>query len=564
VLGLIAVSLIAGAATVLAPCVLPVLPVVLAGGAGGGRRGPVGIALGLAVSFTVFTLTASRLERALGLPQDLLFHAAVVLIALVGLAMVWPRLGELAGRPFGPLARGAAGRLSALRADGIRGGLLLGVGLGLVWTPCAGPVLGAISTLAARERVSASLVAVTAAYALGAAVPVLLLALGGQRALERLPALRARAPRLRQALGLVLAGAALLFLTDIPTRLATASAGLAPGVGTLEGSHAVKRQLDRLVGAPRFAEPPVVRAAAPSLPVLGTPPDFDGIVAWLDTPGGRPLTIAGLRGRVVLIDFWTYSCINCLRTLPYLKAWDARYRAQGLTIVGVHSPEFAFEHVVANVRHAIAEHGIRYPVAVDSSLRTWDAWQNEYWPAEYLIDRQGRVRAAHAGEGEYAQTEQEIRALLGVSGSARPVAPAGVVGIDPHMQTPETYLGFERGAYDQAFFEDRMADYGALTTPREDHVRLGGRFRLEPQRLVAGRGASLALRFASARAYVVLAPTGHAPGTVQVRVDGGPWRTIRVGRDDLYQVAGPDGPTRYRTLVLRPQPGVAAYSFTFG
>jgi len=597
-LQLIGVSLLAGAATVLAPCVLPVLPVVMAGAAGSGRRGPIGIAVGLAVSFTVFTLTASRLLRAIGLPQDLLFHAAIALIALVGIAMFWPRLAEVAGRPFGPVARFTAMRLRA--GDGLRGGLLLGLGLGLVWTPCAGPILGAIATLSARDRLSPELVAITVAYAAGSAGPVLLLALGGQRASDRLPWLRAHAPRLRQGAGVVLVGAAALFLTDIPTRLATASAGPALGVTDLERSQAVGRQLGKLTGAPRFVSPTVATAAATAaapapadtataetsttgaassspatvpeaaapasdLPVLGQPPELTGIVSWLNTPQGAPLTLAGLRGRVVLIDFWTYSCINCLRTLPYLKAWDERYREEGLTIVGVHSPEFAFERVVGNVRSAVEGHGIRYPVAVDSDLATWSAWQNQYWPAEYLIDRDGNVRAASAGEGDYERKEAEIRELLGESVDGAPVAPADVIGVNRDLRTPETYLGAERGSsYDQKVLPGAPHDYGAAALPGEDQVHLAGPWQQQAERIVAGKGAELALRFAAERAYVVLTPPGSGSGTVEARVDDGPWRSLSVARHDLYQVADLTGAVRYHTVRLRFSSGVAAYAFTFG
>jgi cytochrome c biogenesis protein CcdA/thiol-disulfide isomerase/thioredoxin len=555
VLLLLVAGFVAGVATFLSPCVLPVLPVVLAGGLGGGRRGPIGIAAGLAVSFTVFTLTASRLLSALGLPQDLLHTLAIWLIALLGVALLFPRIAELLGRPLAPLGARAGGGLR--RREGFWGGALLGAGLGLVWAPCAGPILAAITVLAAQDRVSFELVGITLAYAAGAALPLLGLALLGQRAVDRLGWLRRHGGSLRRAMGAVLVLAAVLFTTSVPDRLAVAAPSYTAGLGRLERSGSVRSALNDLT---RHGKPAPFAAPGAGLKDYGRAPDFAGITTWINS---KPLTLARLRGRVVLIDFWTYSCINCLRTLPYLKAWDARYRSKGLTIVGVHTPEFAFEHVVSNVRRAVAEHGIRYPVAVDDDYATWNAWNNEYWPAEFLIDQQGRVREAHFGEGQYDQTEADIRSLLSQRGAM--ARPKDVVSPSADVATPETYLGHERAAgYRQGIAKDAAATYRLPSSLSQNQVGLGGTWTVRGQRIVAGRGAELQLSFRARRAYLVAAPPAGRSATIGVSVDGKAASPIHVGDDDLYQVADDDGPSHWRVLTLRPTPGAMLYSFTFG
>jgi cytochrome c biogenesis protein CcdA/thiol-disulfide isomerase/thioredoxin len=567
---LLLAALAAGLATFLSPCVLPVLPVVLVGGAGGGRARPVGIAVGLIASFTLFTLVASRLLSALGLPGDTLRNLAIALLVVLGLSLLLPRVGALVGRPFHPLASWAGRHLSTGRREGFAGGLVLGVGLGALWTPCAGPILAAVSVLAAEQRVSANAALITLAYAVGAGVPLLAVALASQRATSRLRALREHAGTVRRLSGVALIAAAAVFTTAIPERLATASPEYTGALQRAERSADIRQRLGDLTddGSPR-----AVAAAAASagdgeaageagLEDYGEAPELTGISGWLNTPDARPLTLAGLRGRVVLIDFWTYSCINCIRTLPYLRTWDARYRGLGLTIVGVHTPEFAFEHERDNVADAVGRHEIRYPVAIDNEYRTWRAWGTQYWPSTYLVDRRGHVRLVHFGEDDYGRTENAIRRLLGER-EAFAATPPGAVTRSLDALTPETYLGSERG-------ESRQRRIiGVWHRYRHQHrilneVTLGGRWRVEGEYIEAGPGATLRLRYLARRAYVVLAPPPTGAVTVRVTIDDGPPSTIEVAGDDLYLVADRPGPARDRTLGLSLPPGTRAYSFTFG
>src|SRR6185312_1829489 len=323
-LTLIAVAAVAGLATFLSPCVLPVLPVVAAASTTGGRRRPLGIGAGLAVAFVVFTLLASRVLSALGLPQDLLRNIAIGLLAVAGVALLVPGVGEALGRAFQPLAARAGGRLA--QGDGFWSGAALGAGLALVWTPCAGPILAAVTALSAEKRISAELVAITIAYAAGATLPLFGLALLGHRAGGYLSGVRRSGLLVRRVSGAVLIVAAYLFTTDVPTQLAAAAPGYVSSIQKVERSHGVTGDLRHLTASSANAPAAVAAGSSPDrLRNYGPAPDFAKITRWINTPGSRPLTLRQLRGKVVLVDFWTYSCVNCIRTLPYLKAWYARY-----------------------------------------------------------------------------------------------------------------------------------------------------------------------------------------------------------------------------------------------
>jgi cytochrome c biogenesis protein CcdA/thiol-disulfide isomerase/thioredoxin len=560
---LVAVAAVAGLATFLSPCVLPVLPVVAAASTTGGRRRPLGIAVGLAVAFVVFTLAASRILSALGLPQDLLRNLAIALLAVVGVSLLVPAVGEWLGRGFRPLASRVGERLSA--GDGFWSGVGLGGGLALVWTPCAGPILAAVSALSAQRRISFELVAITIAYAAGATVPIFVLALLGQRASGGLARVRSGGATVRRLSGAVLVVAAWLFTTGIPTDLAAATPGYVSALQGVERSHSISGDLRHLTASSANSPAAVAAGLSPGkLRNYGVAPNFTGITRWINTPGSRPLSLTNLRGKVVLVDFWTYSCVNCLRTLPYLKAWYARYHRDGLVIVGVHTPEFAFEHVISNVERAVREHGIDYPVAVDNNYGTWDAYANQYWPADYLIDRSGEVREVHFGEGSYGQTQDDIRLLLGEKGTGPMAHAHGAITASASVGTPETYLGTYRAAgYSQHLHPGSLHDYGAPGSVAPNAVVLAGQWDVESHQIVAGRDAHLLFRYMAPRIYVVAAPPSSGAVTIGVSVDGARRPPVRVPDDDLYQLA--HMPTAGPHLLDMTVPaGTTLYSFTFG
>jgi len=543
---LVGIAFVAGVVTAISPCVLPVLPIVFAGSATGEPRRPYAIVAGLVASFTAFTLAATALLSALGLPADLLRNIAIAVVLLVGLSLVWPRLGHLLERPFAALGRRQPGEVG--------GGFLLGVSLGLLFTPCAGPVIAAVSTVAATERFSVGAVLVTLAYALGAGVVLLGLAIAAQRGFA-LPSLRARANVIRPVLGGLIVAVGLLMVFELDLRLQTRVPGYTRALQGLEESAAAADAIDDLVGRERAA------VEESMLADYGPAPEFREVTGWLNS---QPLSLDGLRGKVVLVDFWTYSCINCLRTLPYLRSWDDAYRDDGLVIVGVHTPEFAFERDQGNVEAAVERLGVGYPVALDNDYGTWNAWANRYWPASYFIDRSGHVRFAHFGEGAYEEKESVIRDLLAEPGLGASVA--GEVDAESAMgvETPETYLGYERleRYYGGEIVPGREAGYRLPESLPPGGVAYGGRWTVEGERIVAGSDAQLRLRYRARKVHLVLG-TSSGPKTVEVSVDGKRLDAVRVTDDKLYTLAS-SFQLGDRVLDLRFDPGTEAYAFTFG
>jgi cytochrome c biogenesis protein CcdA/thiol-disulfide isomerase/thioredoxin len=578
---LILFAFLAGIGTALSPCVLPVLPLALGAGATGGRRRPLGIVTGLALSFTFVTVAFVYVIHWLGLPDDLLRNIAIAGLILFGIALVVPKLGDRLEAWLSRIVPQGAGRRGG---EGFGSGLLVGFGLGAVYTPCAGPILAGVITLSASQSFTAGRLATALAYGVGSAVALYFLMLGGRRLTRKLSK---RSGRFQQGLGAVMVVVAVLMALNLDVRFQNAIASDLPGflvnpTGDLEKSGSVKKQLadvrGNAAGKPGSAETPD-HANTSSLPKLGAAPAITGTQQWFNTPGDKPLSLASLRrqNRVVLIDFWTYTCINCIRTLPQLKAWDAKYRDAGLTIIGVHTPEFPFEKDAGNVRSAIAQNDIRYPVAQDNDYATWNAYANQYWPAHYLIDANGQVRYVHFGEGKYQETERAIRALLeeageggGLGGTSRPE-----IEKPTSLATPETYLGSQRAErFDNGPIRDGVHDYGnSKAKPRPDHLAYRGTWRIAPDGAEAGSGARLLLNFRAREVYLVLGSRDH-PRKMRVLLDGKPVPANRAG-PDVHGGVVRVGPQRLYRLVslpasgdhvleLRPASGIRGYAFTFG
>lgn len=581
---LIIFAFIAGIATALSPCVLPVLPIVLSVGVTGGRRRPLGIAIGVAGAFTLATIALVYVIAALGLPNNLLRTMAIAVLLVFGVSLLVPVLSARIEALLSRIAvRAPAGGRDS---GGFWSGLVLGGGLGLVYAPCAGPILAGVITVSASQPLTAGRIAVALAYGVGSAVSLYGLMLGGRRVMAPLAR---RSGRFQMVAGAMMVVVAVAMAGELDIRFQTAIATSLPAVlvnpsKTLEESVGARKALADLRGDRQSAEQAGSREAerGARLPDLGPAPEFVRTQRWFNTRGGRPLTLAGLRGRVVLIDFWTYTCINCLRTLPYLRGWDARYRDAGLTIVGVHTPEFPFEKSADNVRAAIKQNKLRYAVAQDNEYGTWDAYANQYWPAKYLIDARGRVRYVHFGEGEYDTTEKAIRALLAEaggeqgSGSASPKAPAGAEQAPTYSTTPESYLGAARA---RSFVNGEISvgrhDFGRSRRPlKADQLRYSGRWRISDD--AAGptaAGARLDLRFHARRVFLVLGSRGGAR-TAGVLLDGRPVPDTLAGPDVAAGRATIDAQRLYRlidlpraethTLTIVPEPGVLGYAFTFG
>jgi cytochrome c biogenesis protein CcdA/thiol-disulfide isomerase/thioredoxin len=578
-------ALIAGAATAVSPCVLPVLPVALSAGVTGGRRRPLGVVTGLALSFTFATVALVYVISVLGLPSGLLRTIAIVVLIVFGASLLVPPVSARIESYLGRLAPAMAPR----RGDGFGSGLIVGGGLGLVYAPCAGPILATVITVSASQSFTAARLTVALAYGVGSAAVLYLLMIGGRRVTSRLAR---RGGALQMAAGAVMATVAVAMLLHLDTRFETAIADHLPSVLVnptegLERSARAQRELAALRGrrrsplAPRASQQRSgARASqnpsATALAVLGAAPDFHGYQRWFNTPGGRPLSLGSLRGHVVLVDFWTYSCINCLRTLPYLRAWDARYRASGLTIVGVHTPEFPFEKSAGNVSDAIGQNHLRYPVVQDNDYAIWNSYANQYWPAEYFIDAHGQVRYAHFGEGEYDRKEGVIRALLAEAGASRLGASTRVRADKPSdaQITRESYLGARNA---ERFLNGQIAPgrhaYRAVGPLPPDHLAYSGVWQITAQSARAVTNATLSIDFSARRVFLVLGSPEH-PRAVRVLLDGRPLADSRAGSDvrggllevgfqRLYRLVDLPAVARHR-LTLHFAPGVSGYAFTFG
>jgi cytochrome c biogenesis protein CcdA/thiol-disulfide isomerase/thioredoxin len=566
-------ALVAGAATALSPCVLPVLPVVLGAGVTGGRRRPLGVVTGLVASFTFATVALVYVIDALGLPNGFLRTVAIITLLGFGISLLIPGLGDRIEALGSRIAPGPA----RVGGDGFASGVLLGASLGLVYTPCAGPILASVITVSASQDFTAGRLAVALSYAVGSGAVLYLLMLGGRRIIDRVRPWQAW---VQAAAGAMMVAVAFAMVADLDLKFQNAIADDLPSVLVnptegLESSETISGDLASVRGGGHAPHP------AAGLRDYGRAPDFVDTQQWFNTPGERPLSIADLtkgQGRVVLIDFWTYTCINCIRTLPYVESWDSKYRADGLTVIGVHSPEFAFEKDAGNVADAIASDGIHYPVVQDNELGTWNAFQNQYWPAKYLIDANDHVRYVHFGEGDYDQTEAAIRSLLAEAGAKRlgdDARPGRVETADPNLRTPETYLGYARAQGWVNGPQPGSKDYGSIDPGALDlnQFAYGGAWRIGDEAATAGNGASVALSFQARRVFLVLGSPGP-PRHLGVVLDGEPIADADAGADVSGSVATISGQRLYRlvdlpkagrhTLELRFDPGIEAYAFTFG
>ena len=564
---LIGIGFVAGIVAGISPCILPVLPVVLATGATTAPTGekqsfrsrgrPLAVVGGLILSFSLLVLVGSEVLSLLHLPQDFLRDAGIVLLVLVGLGFLFPPLSALLERPFARIGFG--------QPSGKSGGFVIGLALGVLFVPCAGPILAAITVVGATHRVGLSAVFLTVAFAAGAAVPLVAVALAGSELTKRVKALRERGPRLRQVSGVILVAMALAIGLNAFGALQRDLPGYTSALQNhIEGSAQVRQELGSLTGNGHasLAKCPIGTAG---LVNCGEAPGFKGITAWLNTAGGKPLSLASLRGKVVLIDFWTYSCINCQRSLPHVEAWYKTYARDGFVVVGVHTPEFAFEHVVSNVRDEAGQLGVRYPVAIDNNYDTWDAYDNESWPADYLIDANGDVRHIGVGEGDYTGTERLIRQLLADAhpGIALP-ASTSVPNKTPTGEiNPETYVGFERLEYllpDYNVAQDLPAAYQFPVSLPLGGFGLSGTWTDTAQEATAGANAQLELAFQARDVYLLLGGTG----TLAVSIDGVSTQTIDVGGIPKLYTLVHAGSITDGTLLLKASPGIKAYDFTFG
>jgi cytochrome c biogenesis protein CcdA/thiol-disulfide isomerase/thioredoxin len=604
-IALIVIGFLAGVITSISPCVLPVLPVVLTVGANKSpantprtdtpsdpdadqplpepaegdetpkrRRSwrPVGVVVGLVISFSLATLFGSLVLSALHLPQDLLRWVGIVVLVVIGVGLIWARFGEVLERPFA--------RLPSRQVNPNGNGLVLGLGLGLLFVPCAGPVLATIAIVGATHNVGFGALVLTVAFGIGCGVPLLILALAGDAITRRTGVLRQHARRFRVTAGALMIVVALAIGFNLTDALQRDVPGYTAALQNLvEGNPGAAGNLHQLTNENANGPGNVAAVGGTGSPSnstqctedgqtlenCGMAPDFTGVTTWLNTPGNQPLSLAGLRGKVVLIDFWTYSCINCERSLPHLESWYSSYAKDGLEIVGVHTPEFAFEHVISNVTSQAKALGVHYPIAVDNEDATWNAYSNQYWPAEYLIDQTGQIRHVNFGEGGYGTTEELIRQLLTEHDPSLALPKAtDVPDTTPtEIQTPERYLGYQYAPLHNSGNipgQDGTQTESFPSALIQNTFALAGTWTSQSEDLMADDNAALELSFVAKDVYLVIGGSG----TVTVRVNGNRPSTFPVAAvPKLYTlVSGPN--SQQAVLTLTASKGVQAYDFTFG
>ena len=638
---LLFLAYLGGILTILSPCVLPVLPFVFARAGRPFVTSILPMLAGMALTFAGVATLAAVGGGWVVQANEYGRVVAMVLLAIFGLLLLMPNLAEHFTRPLvavGNRLSEAAGNSSA--GGSIIGSLVLGIAVGFLWAPCAGPILGLILTGAALQGANAGTSALLLTYAAGAATSLAVALLVGGKVFQALKRSLGAGEWVRRGLGVAVLLAVVAIAagwdTGVLTRLSTAStssieqalvdkAGVRPGDGVsggamrggamrgaggaMEGSStmamtgggamtgaamnggamnggAMASGAMMAAGGASAQGAMMAAHSGSSLPVEGDMPPLTGAAAWLNT---QPLTSDSLRGKVVLVDFWTYSCINCLRTLPYVRAWAEKYKDHGLVVIGVHTPEFAFEKNLDNVRRAVHDLGITYPVAVDNNYAIWGAFYNNYWPADYFVDATGQIRAHEFGEGNYDKSERTIQTLLTQAGFKN--VPTDLIGAhgkgveaasdEQDVKSPETYIGYQRAenfASAGGFVKDRSSSYTAPSTAQLNQWGLGGVWTVEDEKAVLSSAPGrIVFRFHARDLHLVLGPTADGkPVHFRVLLDGKPpgdnhgvdvdaTGAGTVDSQRLYQLIRQNGPVQDRTFTIEFQDaGVQAFSFTFG
>ena len=538
---LLIVAFVSGLLTILAPCIWPILPIILTTSSTGGRHRPLGVVAGILLSFSVLTLSISYLVKLFHFDPDILRLLAVAIIGILGLTLIIPKLSAFLEGYTSRISNIFRGRLSS--GSGFWGGIITGMSLGVVWSPCAGPILATIAALSTTRSVNSQVVLITFVYMMGTGIPLLLFATFGSNLLSKSRILSPFTGRIQQLFGVIIIATALLIWTGYDRVLQARLLNFFPGYSELiykiEQSNQVQEQLNRLTGT----ESRTSSKDLSFLPDLGKAPDFVGIDHWLNS---SPLNLNTLKGKVVLVDFWTYSCINCIRTLPFVTGWYEKYKADGLVVIGVHTPEFEFEKKTENVQNAIKMFGVNYPVAQDNSYSTWNNFSNNYWPAKYLIDKDGHLRYQHSGEGLYAETEKAIQTLLAETGRPVPQEILSMPDQTPRIRlTPETYLGKSR-------MKKLSPDFKYL-----------GDWKIENEFGESSPGSSLELDFYANKVFLVITPDSPTD-ILTVSLDGMPIRDDLAGKDVVGGKVFLTIPRLYELIDLRGNPGEHILRLDFG
>lgn len=568
---LIAFSFLAGIITILSPCILPILPIVLSGSFGSKRK-PLGIVVGFVLSFTLFTLFLSALVKTTGISADALRILSIIIILIFGISLILPQFQVFMERLFSRLS----GKFAVSgNHEGFHGGVFIGLSLGLVWTPCVGPIIASVITLAATSSVSFAAFFITLSYALGTAIPMFAIMLGGRGLLQKIPWLLPNTVKIQKAFGviMILTAIGIFFNTDRKFQIFILDKFPSYGTGLtkIEDNNVVKNQINNIFNDSSKNS----TNDNTKLGNYGKAPEIIPGGEWINS---KPLQISDLSSKVILIDFWTYTCINCIRTLPYLKDWNEKYKDKGLVIIGVHSPEFEFEKNINNLKKAISDYEIIYPVVQDNDFATWSAYENRYWPAKYLIDKNGEIRYFHFGEGEYDTTEKVIQELLNDAGNElTDEINNDEQDIKYSELSHETYLGSGRMLY---LHPNDKASNGEQSFILEknipkDKFTLGGKWIVSDEYSKSAKNSVLEYNFNASKVFLVMRSSDGNPKKIKVYLDGKLINSDQSGADTKNGIVTVDSDRLYdlinldkienHTLRLEFQDeGVEVFAFTFG
>jgi cytochrome c biogenesis protein CcdA/thiol-disulfide isomerase/thioredoxin len=555
--------------TVLAPCVLPLLPVIIGGSIGGNtkdKRRPLLIAGSLAVSLIVFTVLLKATTLLINIPPQAITYFSGGIIVALGLATLFPQVYTTAIARLGieHRAQQLLGTGTSNRSQ-IIGPIITGAALGPVFSSCSPVYAYILATVLPAHFATA--MAYIVSYVIGLSLVLLAVGYYGQRLTSRIKFASNPKGYFQRGLGGIFVIVGILIITGAGTKLQVWAAEHTP----INFDSFSSKLIPKEAGSAVLDNKKLYNVKAFKAP------EFTGIQAWINS---KPLTLTQLKGKVVLVDFWTYTCINCIRSLPYVEGWYKEYQKDGLVVVGVEAPEFSYEKIPSNVEAAVKQDGLTYPIAIDGNLDTWSAYHNEYWPADYLIDRSGKIRREYFGEGEYSQTEQAIRGLLSQNKSVKLpsqyVAPSNTPPPIDQNQTPETYLGTDRAdAYTGTPVLGSKPDqtYNFAKNISSSEWSLSGDWQVSGSSITSGANAKIKINVAAKNVYVVGGASG--PTSVSVKYNSQPIsQTGYAGADvknsqvviqlsNLYRIAS-FKKFNSGIIELDVPSGVSLNTFTFG
>lgn len=568
-------SFIAGIVTILSPCILPILPIILSSsfGASNDKFKPIGIVIGFVTSFTFFTLFLSIIVNLLNIPAEILRYVAVFIIAGFGISQLSDKFQLYLENLFSKLSKFTP---NAANKNGLSGGLLIGLSLGLLWTPCVGPILASVISLAITGTVTLNTFIITLAYSLGTSIPMFGIIIGGRKVIQKSQWLVKNTHNIQKIFGVMMIATATAIFFNADRKFQTYILNIFPNYGVgltkIEDNELILKELKKLDDSEINEQDLGKPLNNVTLNKIGIAPEIIAGGEWFNVE--KPLKLSELKNKVVLVDFWTYTCINCQRTFPYLKEWWRKYADEGLVIIGVHSPEFEFEKSPKNVSSAISDFELKYPIVQDNNFETWKNYNNRYWPAKYLIDKEGNIRYTHFGEGEYDETEKAIQTLLNEKSENKIALEIDNPDYEIYSRTPELYLGYLRiknFASPNVILQDKINKYSAPTNLPQNSFAFEGDVIITEEFSNPQSGSKLVLNFDAKEVFLVMNSKTDL-SKVRIYLDDGTEYLgedvvegiITVTQDSLYKIVKLPNPGKHIIKLEFLDNNTEVYAFTFG